>query len=93
MSGGPPKYKITAKRKDDKNAKPIALFALFDAKYGMNALPERPYNDRPGVASITMTDGRVLTLSEYWLNVEAPRKREDDGGGKKREEDDSDIPF
>lgn len=76
---GKPLWEMKLKRKDaPRGEKPIRVFAFFENERfpGFRGLPERPYNDRPGVKAILMDDGTRLDIQDYWINVEPPYDRE-----------------
>ena len=87
-----PLYKISLKAKEGKERVP--LFTVWQGKYGMDVSPEKPWKDRPGIASVTMTDGTVYTLAEWWINMDPPRPPQDKLAEHGRpDKDDTEPPF
>ena len=76
-----PLKKLVAKAKDGKGS--VKLFALWGPSEKVKFPSwsfEKAYGDAPGVKSITLTDGTVITADSHFLNVYDNEKKDDKAG-------------
>jgi hypothetical protein len=67
-SMGAPRFKMVMKEKD--GGRQHALLCVFEKEPGkFSGVFEAPFNDRPGVAKIVMTDGTEIDPATVWLNL------------------------
>ncbi len=90
--GQGPKYKVTIKSKADRAGKRLPIMAIFEGERGLYAKVEGPYQERPGVVGLLLSNGKTVKFDDYWLDVyeqapkEPPPRRPMKEGG-------NDIPF
>lgn len=69
MTGKGPSHRLVLASEKDANGKRtyIDVAALWLHGDKASAKLAAPYNDRPGIAAIKLTDGRVIDVSKYAL--------------------------
>lgn len=89
-----PDFRLVFKHKD--NGEYVDLAAIWLGGERDSAKIAAAYGERPGIAAIKLTDGRIVKPVDYWLNVQRP------GGAvtkssaeppRHHAHDDDDIPF
>ena len=84
-----PIARIIAKPKNNKDADPVRLFAVWEGPYSPNLSFEAKYEDRITIAKIVLSDGSEITRDSHWISY---REAQNDRRNENRIQDD-DMPF
>lgn len=84
MSGQKPVMRLVVVLKTDKTRKLPIASAWESERGGYSTKWEEEYGDRPGIQSITLTNGKTIEVEDLFLNIYDERMRRPDGGGGSR---------